>query len=132
MSLSKRKKRKRIRPPRAKRMNRSARLQSARSWLPKFDGKNVLKGYCNHFGVDWRCAAVELQQLGVKLDAGYLKQRENSEQQEIAKRQARKKTQAETECVFDDSYGSSFEAYLAEDYPAMFAMECERDGIELD
>ena len=60
---------------RAKRMNRPARLQSAVAWLKAFDGRHVLRSYCKHFGVDWRCAAVELQQLGVILDPEYLESR---------------------------------------------------------
>ena len=39
-------------PPRCKRMRRSARLQSAVSWLNQFSGKNVLRGYCKHYGDD--------------------------------------------------------------------------------
>lgn len=25
-----------------------------------YTSKNILQGYCRHFGVDWRCAAAEL------------------------------------------------------------------------
>ncbi|EMB18838.1 hypothetical protein RE6C_00471 [Rhodopirellula europaea 6C] len=25
--------------------------------MPEYTGKNVLRGYCKHFGVDWRCAS---------------------------------------------------------------------------
>lgn len=71
--MSKRKK-KRVLSPRAKRMSRAARLQSAKSWIPKYEGKNIAKGYREHFGVDALCAVVELQRLGVALDAEYVKQ----------------------------------------------------------
>jgi hypothetical protein len=79
-------------PPRAKRLNRKGRLAAAHTWLSKFDGKNVLRGYCKHFAVDWRCGAIELQMLGAKLDPAYLAQRDKAET--IQKRQA-KKQQAE-------------------------------------
>jgi len=66
---------------RCKRMKRPARLQSAVSWLKQYNGKNVLRGYCKHYGVDWRCAAIELKQLGVHLDPDYLTRREITNQQ---------------------------------------------------
>jgi hypothetical protein len=111
-------------------MKRSARLRSAVSWLKKFAGKSVLRGYCKHFGVDWRCAAIELRQLGVHLDSEYLKRREVSEQQLCNARKKRRESQVE-EKLSERWYGyeSTFETYLAEDYPALYAMECERDSV---
>src|SRR5262249_6865221 len=47
---------------------RPARLQSARSWLEKYPGKNVVRGYRKRFGVDLVCAYKELQILGIKFD----------------------------------------------------------------
>ena len=124
--MSKRKK-KPLRP-RVQRMNRAARLQSARAWLPKYDGKSVLKGYCKHFAVDWRCAAKELQLLGVTLSPEYLQQREVTERQQTAKRKRKKRktTHAEATPYVDDT----FSAYLAGDFAALHAFECERDGID--
>ena len=52
-------------------MNRSARLQSARSWLKTYNGKNIAAGYRRHFAVDWSCAFRELEMLGVRIDAAY-------------------------------------------------------------
>lgn len=74
-------------------MKRSARLQSAVSWLKQCSGKNVLRGYCKHYGVDWRCAAIELKQLGVQLVPEYLQQRELTEQKLAAKRKERREAQ---------------------------------------
>lgn len=117
--------------PRAKRMNRPARLQSAVAWLREFDGRHVLRSYCKHFGVDWRCAALELQQLGVKLDADYLEARERSEQQRIiARKQSREERVAKLHCKGSIEYETELDAYLAGDFPALHAMECERDGID--
>jgi hypothetical protein len=65
------KKRKKALPPRVKRMDRSARLQSARSWLKTYSGRNIASGYRRHFGVDWVCAFSELEMLGVKIGADY-------------------------------------------------------------
>jgi hypothetical protein len=52
-------------------MNRSARLQSARSWLKTYSGQNIVSGYRRHFGIDWACAFKELEILGIKVDAAY-------------------------------------------------------------
>lgn len=64
------KKRRKALPPRVKRMDCSARLQSARPWLKTYNGNNIAAGYRRHFGVDWVCALRELEMLGVKIDAG--------------------------------------------------------------
>lgn len=48
-------------PPKVKRMKRAGRPAAAKAWLASYSGKNVLRGYCVHFAVDWRCAAVELK-----------------------------------------------------------------------
>jgi len=52
-------------------MTRSARLQSARSWLKSYTGQNVAAGYRKHFGIDWVCAFKELEMVGVKIDEEY-------------------------------------------------------------
>ena len=52
-------------------MDRSARLQSARTWLKTYSGKNIAAGYRRHFAVDWVCAFRELEMLGVKIDSAY-------------------------------------------------------------
>jgi hypothetical protein len=111
---------------RRKRMERSARVRSAVSWLKQFSGKNVLRGYCEHYGVDWRCGAIELKLLGIELDPDYLKQREVTEQKLANSRKQRRKAQT-TEQMSERWYehDSSLEAYLAEDYAALYAMECE-------
>lgn len=58
-------------PPRAKRMDRSARLQSARTWVKTYKGKNIAAGYPKHFGVDWICAFSELEILSIRIDPGF-------------------------------------------------------------
>ena len=107
-------------------MKRSARLQSAVSWLKQFSGKNVLRGYCKHYGVDWRCAAIELKQLGVQLRPEYLQQRELTEQNFAAKRKERREAQvAESASQRWYEYETPLDAYLAEDYAALHDMECQ-------
>ena len=46
-----------------KRTKREQRLQAARPWLAKYEGKHIVKGYRKHFGVDIICAITELQML---------------------------------------------------------------------
>jgi len=65
------KKKKKPLPPRCKRMKRTARLQSARSWIPKYEGKSIVRGYKKHFGVDLLCAVKELEMLGYSFSEQY-------------------------------------------------------------
>lgn len=60
--------------PRRKRMSRQARLQAAKHWIPTYTGKNLFKGYRNHYGVDIHCAIKEFQLLGIPLDPEYITQ----------------------------------------------------------
>ena len=112
-------------------MDRPTRLRVAKKWIESYEGKNLLRGYCKHFAVDWRCAAVELKLLGVVLDPGYLKQREITEAEKLAERRAKreKRTEVENSDRWHD-HDSVLGAYMAGDYEALFAMECERDGID--
>jgi hypothetical protein len=120
-------KRKKQLSPRRKRMKRAGRLQSAVSWLKQFTGKNVLRGYCRHFGVDWRCAAIELQQLGVRLDPNYLEQRALTGRKLVERRkQRREASKHRSESWYN--YDSPLEAYLAEDYAALHDIECKANS----
>ena len=71
-------------------MARPARLQSARTWLKTYEGKNLVRGYRKHFGVDWECAFKELEMLGVKVDAAHKTQTLKSVEGYIAGRRRRK------------------------------------------
>jgi hypothetical protein len=62
-------KKKRALPPRRHRMKRPARLQSARTWLARFEGNDVIRSYARWYAVDNICAIKELQMLGVSLPA---------------------------------------------------------------
>ncbi len=66
------KSKKRSNTPRHKRLNRVSRLQAAKHWMPKYEGKNIVKGYSTHFGVDKLCAVKELEVLGYKIDTQYI------------------------------------------------------------
>ena len=90
------KKRKRALSPRVKRMDRSARLQSARTWLVTYSGKNIAAGYRRHFSVDWVCAFRELEMLGVRIDPACKGQILKSVEGHIAARRRRKSRLGET------------------------------------
>src|SRR5712691_13122868 len=81
--------------PRRLRMNRVARLQSAKHWLPTYEGRDVVKGYRKWYGVSTACAIIELRQLRVKIDEQRLIQAKRTE--ESTARQRAKKKQERTE-----------------------------------
>jgi len=80
-------------------MNRSARLQSARSWLKTYSGKSIASSYRKRFGVDWVCAFKELEMLGVKIDDEYKNNLLKSLAGGVAARRRRKLRRKE---VFDE------------------------------
>jgi hypothetical protein len=86
--------------PRRKRLKREQRLESAKSWLPTYQGKNVFRGYRKRYGVDWPTALRELEMLGVEFDPAYREQvlRTVQEQAEARKRKRLEKA-AELEGV---------------------------------
>lgn len=55
-----------------KQTKREQRLQAAKQWLPKYDGKHIVKGYRKHFGVDIMCAITELQMLDYEFTPEYI------------------------------------------------------------
>ncbi|MCR9209722.1 MAG: hypothetical protein NXI28_15935 [bacterium] len=104
-------------------MKRAARLASAQSWLPKHTGKNVRRGYCKHFGVDWRCAAIELKTLGVTIDPEYLAKRETDEANEIRRRTERKQQRELNENAHWHPYIDQVPAFLAGDFAALHDLQ---------
>lgn len=84
--------------PRRLRMKRKQRLDAAKAWLPKYEGKNIVQGYRKHFGVDFICAFIELETLGVEIDPGY---KEKALQAVKARAEARRLKAAEEEIFWD-------------------------------
>ena len=97
-------------PPRRKRMKRKARLASARTWLVKFSGKNVVPGYAKWFGVDLFCAVKELSLCGVTLDPAYVAQLKRTASQS---RHRRKQPAAEPQSSAYGVDGDENFAYIA-------------------
>jgi hypothetical protein len=94
---------KRIPGPRLHRLKRSARLDSARAWLPKYEGKKIVHSYRRRYGVDLRCAIAELQMLDVPLDPTYVDRVRTTVENEIKRRAARKKAPSTDHFVEVDS-----------------------------
>ncbi|WP_051331136.1 hypothetical protein [Aneurinibacillus terranovensis] len=90
MSSSLTNKRKKSSVPRHKRLNRASRLQAAKQWILNYNGKNIIRGYKNHFGVDLACALHELEMLGIQLSADYINQIKRSEEARLQNRQKHK------------------------------------------
>lgn len=95
---------------RFKRMNQASRLQSAKSWLPTYEGKSILRGYRKHFGVDLLCAMRELEMLGVVLDPEYIKAVKKGVE---AKLLARKRKKIEKQNMFEPVYGVDYDDYFS-------------------
>lgn len=82
--------RKKNNTPRHKRLNRESRLQAAKHWLLKYNGKNLVRGYSNQFAVDLLCAVRELEILGIKIDKKYKIQLELGLQNKIRRTEMKK------------------------------------------
>lgn len=52
-------------------LKRSQRLLLAKQWLANNNGKNKVRGYAKHFGVDLLCAIKELRLLDVEVSLDY-------------------------------------------------------------
>ena len=74
-------------------MNRAGRLQAAKHWLPKYEGKSIVRGYSKHFGVPKICAVIELRMLGYEISEDYLEKLKADELQKprLAKKRKREK-----------------------------------------
>ncbi len=92
-------------PPKRKRLDRRRRLQAAPRLLSRYRGKNVIRGYAKHFGVDLLCALKELEILGVKLDPRRVEEVRNS-------LKARRRSQTDQTDPYD-GYGVDWDENLA-------------------
>ncbi|MBU2546770.1 MAG: hypothetical protein KKB20_00030 [Proteobacteria bacterium] len=99
-------------PPRTKRMNRTARLQSAKHWIPAYEGKNIVRGYKKRYAVDWECAIAELRMLGVNVPREYEKQIRTSLENERKAKQIKKQQAEESDWGMEGGHDDHF-AYIA-------------------
>lgn len=52
-------------------LNRTKRLKLAPQWSSSYEGKNPVRGYARHFGVDLICAITEMRMLGYRVPEEY-------------------------------------------------------------
>lgn len=106
--------------PRHKRLKRPSRLQAARCWIPKYDGKNLVHGYSKHFAVDKLCAVKELTILGYKISDEYIEQLKRSlEVQRRIKQRSKELREGKLRIDISEDYEYmfwNFEGYLQEEY----------------
>ncbi len=75
----------------------------------------MLRGYKNHFGVDWLCAIIELQMLGVNLDPSYVANLKQSLENQT---KSRKRKKEDRTVDASNSYSNETFAYIAGYTPA--------------
>lgn len=99
------KKKKRPSGSRFKRMKQSGRLQSAKSWLPTYEGKNIVQGYRKKYGVDSLCAIRELEMLGIVHNSEYIKAVKQSVEGALLARKRKKleRQRAQENLIYGDS-----------------------------
>ena len=98
-------------------MKRAARLRSARKWLASFEGKNVVRGYAQWFGVDLLCATKELQMLGVEVGSPYRERLQSRLDSRNRKRQKKRADLLENDCIESDEYFSYIVGYTSGGMP---------------
>ena len=80
------KKAKRNNTPRRKKLNKKQRISIANDWLKSYNGKNIVKGYSNWFGVNLLCAIRELRIAGQIISEEYEIQVRKSVEDKILQR----------------------------------------------
>ena len=96
--------------PRRKRLKREQRLESAKSWLPTYEGKNIFRGYRKRYGMDWPTALRELEMLGVEVDPGDREQVLRTVQEQA---EARKRKRLEKAAELEGALGIEQDDYFA-------------------
>jgi len=90
--------------PRRKRLSRSSRLAAAKTWIPTYNGKNLLRGYRKYFGVDFVCAIKELEILGYETNSEYIKQLQQSADGRRRAKEIKGRTLLETSDCSDENF----------------------------
>jgi hypothetical protein len=109
--------------PRVKRMKRPARLESAKKWIRTYAGKHLLRGYCDHYAVDWRCAVIELKLLGIRIDPAYISKRERTEAEHTKQHQTKKEERKSLQNLHWHPFTDAHSAYLAGDFAALHDLQ---------
>ena len=95
--------------PKRKQYKREQRLQLAKKWLETYAGKNIVKGYRQHYGVDWKTAFTELEMLGIQIDPEYKKRvLESVESQAASRRRKREEQNTQSEGLLSEFQDDNF------------------------
>lgn len=105
------KKKKHNNTPKRKRLNRKQRISIANNWFKTYNGKNIIKGYSNWFGVDLLCAIAELRIAGENISLeDEMKVRKSLEDRfHQRKREKEKNGQIEIDSEYINDWESEFE-----------------------
>ena len=106
-------------------MERSARLQSAKAWLPIYSGKDPVRGYAKWYAVDPICAIIELRLLGIPIPEKRLEQALRTQETKAAANRKRKECREQEETLSSDP-SEGFE-FIAGYTPAGFPYGIERE-----
>ncbi len=93
------KKKKKSNTPKWKALKQPQRLLTAKDWIGKYQGKNLVRGYAKHFATDLLCAVKELRMLGVTVAPGY----EEAVKRAISDRAEQKRKKKEARKISDDN-----------------------------
>ena len=115
-------------------MNRTARLQAAKQWLPTYTGRDPVIGYRKWYGVSSVCGILELRQLGIKIDEHRLEQARHTEEEIACKRDRKKRRRAEKPVAEEGLFVESDEnfAYIAGYTEAGFAYGVKWEELEAE
>jgi 3-phosphoglycerate kinase len=119
--------------PSRKNLTKKGRLDSAKDWITKYDGQNLISGYAKWFGVDKICAINELKTLGVIIPENLENQIVESHKRRIEQRKtAKEKTEVFDMAVNDSDDNFAFIAgYTSGGFPYGLTHE-EYEYVELD
>jgi hypothetical protein len=110
-------------------MKRSARLESAKHWLPKYEGKSVICGYSRHFGVSSLCAVLELRMLGYDISDERIEQYKKEEEAKHKKALLAKQERMEKELRNDFVESNEWFSYIAGYTAGGVAYGVEREDL---
>ena len=88
--------------PPTRTLKKESRIAKAKSWLPTYEGKKVVRAYRKKFHVDIACAARELQEIGYEFQPGYVENLLRSEAARIEQLHRKKEEKRLTEECHDD------------------------------
>lgn len=100
---------------------REKRLNSAKTWIKTYPGKNLVKGYSKKYGVDKLCAVKELRMIGVEISETYEKQlilsMEALKKQRLASKKKREEAMKETLEFDSDEHFAMIIGYTSGGFP---------------